>query len=93
MPKETTHQIAFRGTEEYRNRLQDEARARRIKVQELIERALEVYLKGSAAAEVAAQRTAEQMSAPPGHKVIIAPDELVDLFEMMIKWHNRREKK
>ena len=36
--------IAFTGTEDYRADLQAQALARRIKVQELIERALEVYL-------------------------------------------------
>lgn len=38
--------IAFKGTEEYRNALQQEALNRRMKVQGLLERAIHVYVDG-----------------------------------------------
>lgn len=42
---ENTNQIAFRGTEEYRAKLQKSAIDRGLKVQQLIEQAIEMYLQ------------------------------------------------
>jgi predicted nuclease with RNAse H fold len=44
---ENTRQIIFRGTEEYRAQLQKSAIDRGIKVQQLIEQAIEMYLHAS----------------------------------------------
>ena len=84
--------IAFRGTIEYRDRLQDEARARRIKMQELIERAIEVYLRqGSAAAEIAAERAADRVArealAPAGTKLIVVPNEMAEIFQRLLEFY------
>lgn len=90
--KTPTLQIAFRGTEDYRERLQDAARARKIKVQELLERAVEVYLTGSAAAEVAAQRAAAEQVAPPGQKAVVVPEEMVELIDQFVRWYQKQRR-
>ena len=82
--------IAFRGTAEYRDSLKEAAHVRRINMQELIERALVVYLKGDPATEVAAQRAAEQKLASAGHQMMAIPDDMVFVVNTLLKWRKEQ---
>ena len=69
--------IGFRGTADYRTKLQRAALDRGVKVQQLIERALSAFLEGTVAAT---SRT------PKGYKTITVKEEMVPIMLAMAKW-------
>jgi hypothetical protein len=66
--------IGFRGSEEYRRRLQQAALDRGLKVQGLIETAVESYLAGAPA------------KIPAGHEVLIVRADMAAVLRAMAQW-------